>query len=186
MTQQPQVMFKNSAQCWPCGRSIPPIQEPRQTGDSSQQELFAGDSHSHAVDHKSHTVDVLRTPQRERAAAEASCRKEIHNERQTDQSMIDHRGSHNAAITRRTPAHKTALVLRHANAPHHSVEQDHKAVERLHACSARLPILLGSAPYACGQERHAGDAHEPTGRHADRVPNARGTGRGRRGRGHIK
>jgi hypothetical protein len=89
--------------------------------------------------------------------------------------MIDHRGSHTAAITRRTRAHKTALVLRHAYAPQHSVEQDHKAGERLHAYAARLPILLGSAPYAYGQERSASDAHEPRGRHADRVPNARGT-----------
>src|SRR2546426_12273489 len=47
-------------------------------------------------------------------------------------------------------------------------------------CSARLPSLLGSAPYAGGQERPAGAAREPSGRHADHVPTARGTGRGRR------
>jgi hypothetical protein len=68
-------MCKHSAQCWQCGRSIPPSEEPRrrrmQTGDSSQQEVCAGDSRSHVLDHKSHTVDVLLTPQRERAATEA-------------------------------------------------------------------------------------------------------------------
>ncbi len=61
-------MCKNIAQCGPYGRSIPPSEEPQrqrmQTGDSSQQEVFAGDSCSH--------VDVLLTPQRERAATEAS------------------------------------------------------------------------------------------------------------------
>ena len=75
MTQQPQVRCKHSAQCWPYGRSIPPSEEPQrqrmQTGDSSQQEVFAGDSRSHVVAHKSHTVDVLLAPQRESAATEA-------------------------------------------------------------------------------------------------------------------
>lgn len=86
------------------------------------------------VDHESHTGDVLRSPRREHAVAEDSCRKETHNMRQTDQRTGDRRGSHHTAHTGPPEGH--------------------------------------GAP-----RRH---------RHADRVPTARGTERGLRGRVHIK
>ena len=66
------------------------------------------------VDKKSHPMDFLLTPNRDRNAAEAFLRKAIRNQGLPEKITIDQSDSNTAAITYYNKTHKTAIVIRHS------------------------------------------------------------------------
>jgi len=83
-----------------------------------------------AVDKEGHTIDVLLTPQRDRAAAEAFLRKAMRQHGLPEEITLDPSGSNTAASKRYNRAYKIAIVIRQSKYLNEVVEQDHSAVKR--------------------------------------------------------
>ena len=84
-----------------------------------------------AVDNKGHTIDFLRTPTRDRDAAETFLYKAIRTQGLPEKITIDRSGANTAAIMRYNRTHDTAITIRHSKYLNNLVEQDHRAVKRL-------------------------------------------------------
>ena len=81
---------------------------------------------------KGDTTDFLLTPQRNRDAAEACLRKAIRTQGVPEKITIDKSGANTAAITHYNKTHKTTLIIRQSTYLNTLVEQDHRAVKRVH------------------------------------------------------
>ena len=83
-----------------------------------------------AVDREDCTSDLLLTPNRDRAAAEAFFQKALRPHGLPEKSTLDKSGSTTAAIPHSHKTPQTASVSRHSKDLKNIVEQDHRAVKR--------------------------------------------------------
>ena len=89
------------------------------------------DSLSRAVEKTGQTMDVLLTEHRDEAAALRLLTKALRRHGVPEQSTIDGRAAHEAALQSYNAAHGTAIIMRPGTSLNHSVEQDQRGVQRV-------------------------------------------------------
>ena len=83
------------------------------------------------MDTEGQTLDLLLTPHRDRAAAEAFLRKAMRPQGRPAKITLEQSGSNPAAIQYSNRTHPTALVSRHSTSLNTVVAQDQRAVKRI-------------------------------------------------------
>lgn len=103
-----------------------------------------------AVGREGHTVDVLLTAKRDRAAAGKFLERAIALHGEPEKITIDKSGANAAAIVRYNVVHGAAIELRQAKYVNNIVEQNHRAIKRI------VRPMLGFKTTRCARSLIAG------------------------------